>query len=104
MLWINDTILVTKPLNGKVLHYVADAVTGTPVASAELEFFGFRYEAKEEQKPTIVVKKLLATTDKDGQVILGEKEIPLDRALERIKDTFLTASWQWLITRRSGPS
>ena len=42
MLWVDDTAIVKKPLNGKTYYYVADCVTGKPVAKANVEFFGWK--------------------------------------------------------------
>ena len=35
VLWINDTAIVKKPLAGKALYYVADALTGKPVPKCQ---------------------------------------------------------------------
>ncbi len=42
VLWLADTSIVRKPMADKSLYYVADAVSGTPIANANVEFFGFR--------------------------------------------------------------
>ena len=42
IVWIADTVIVKKPLDGKTMLYVADAVTGTPIQGADLELFGYR--------------------------------------------------------------
>ena len=34
VVWVADTVLVKKPLEGKTLFYAADAVSGAPVAGA----------------------------------------------------------------------
>ncbi len=47
VLWVNDTIIVRKPLENRQLYYVADAVTGKPVANAVLDIFGYRVEWKD---------------------------------------------------------
>jgi uncharacterized protein YfaS (alpha-2-macroglobulin family) len=44
VLWLADTSIVRKPLADKSLYYVADAITGTPIAKANVEFFGFRQQ------------------------------------------------------------
>ena len=38
VVWVADTVIVRKQLSGKSLFYVADAVTGKPIANANLEF------------------------------------------------------------------
>ena len=40
VIWVADTAIVKKPLDGKTYYFVADAVTGKPVAKANVEFFG----------------------------------------------------------------
>ena len=45
VLWVDDTAIVKKPLDGKTFYYVADAVTGKPVAKANVEFFGWQAAA-----------------------------------------------------------
>ena len=53
ILWVADTVLLKKPLDGKTMCYVADAVTGQPVAKANVEFFGYRQEwRRREVAPT----------------------------------------------------
>ena len=42
VLWLADTAIVRKPLADKSLYFVADAVTGAPLAKANVEFFGYR--------------------------------------------------------------
>ena len=42
IVWVNDTIIVKKRLAGEVMYYVADAVTGKPIAKANVELFGYR--------------------------------------------------------------
>src|SRR5262249_26587960 len=37
IVWVSDTVILKKNLEGKVLHYVADAVTGQPVAKAKVD-------------------------------------------------------------------
>ena len=41
ILWLNDTVIVKKPLDKGMFYFVADAVTGQPIPQAKLEFFGF---------------------------------------------------------------
>ena len=42
VVWVDDTAIVKKPLDGKTYYYVADAVTGKPIAKANVEFFGWQ--------------------------------------------------------------
>lgn len=72
IVWLTDTVIVKKPLDGKTLVYVADAVTGKPVAKANVEFFGYRM--KEVTVPifgsrwTTEIKNFAEFTDADGQI------------------------------------
>ncbi len=42
VLWLADTAIVRKPMPDKSFYFVADAVTGAPIAKANVEFFGYR--------------------------------------------------------------
>jgi len=42
IVWVADTVIAKKPLNGKSLLYVADAVSGAPIPKADIEMFGYR--------------------------------------------------------------
>lgn len=42
VLWIQDTILVQKPLTNGILLFLADAETGTPIPNAFIEAFAYR--------------------------------------------------------------
>jgi len=48
ILWLSDTAIAKKPLEGKTLYFVADAVTGRPIAKANVEFFGWRQERRRD--------------------------------------------------------
>lgn len=88
ILWVDDTAIVKKPLSGKTYYYVADAVTGKPVAKANVEFFGWRQEHHEKPvRQEVVTTQFAEFTDADGQVIPDPK-----RQLENM---------QWLITART---
>jgi len=75
VLWVNDTAIVKKPLSGKTLYYVADAVSGKPVAKANVEFFGWRqiYHNK-PRRHEIVTKNFAEYTDADGQIVLDARQ------------------------------
>ena len=90
IVWVSDTVILKKQLDGKVFYYVADAVTGQPVAKADLDFFGWKQVQVAPNQPTQYrVETTAASTqaaDADGQVILGQDKLPQD--------------YQWLITAR----
>ena len=90
ILWVADTVIAKKQLVGRAFYYVADAVSGLPVAKANVEFFGWKQvpiaPGKNEYKT--VVSNFAEFSDQDGQVILDRKKLPQDH--------------QWLITARTG--
>jgi uncharacterized protein YfaS (alpha-2-macroglobulin family) len=45
VMWLNDTVLVRKPMDQKLLYYAADAKDGHPVKGLTLSFFGYKREA-----------------------------------------------------------
>jgi len=74
VLWVADTAIVKKPLNKKTWYYVADAVTGKPIAKANVEFFGWyrKYVGKRGQRRyDTQTKNFSEFTDADGQITLG---------------------------------
>ncbi|MGD0654353.1 MAG: MG2 domain-containing protein [Thermoguttaceae bacterium] len=87
VLWIDDTAIVKKPLEGKTFYFVADAVTGKPVPKANLEFFGWQSERLRNGRSEIHVKDFAEFTDADGQVILDLNRQPRE--------------YQWLIIART---
>ena len=46
VVWLDDTVIVKKPLADKAYYFVADAGTGQPVPRADVEFFGWRHGAR----------------------------------------------------------
>ena len=78
VLWIDDTSIVRKQLDGKVYYFVADAVSGAPVAKANVEFFGYRQQFVPPRSYRIDVKQFAELTDADGQLILGPDQQPTD--------------------------
>ena len=91
IVWLADTAIVKKRLDGKSLYYVADAVSGTPIAGANVEFFGWRQEYLKREKGIILKRRydiltrnFAEFTDADGQIVLDEKQMP--------------RNYQWLAT------
>lgn len=89
IIWVADTTIVKKPLDKQSWYYVADAVTGRPVAKANVEFFGWRQEQVKpnENNFRVLVKNFAEFSDGDGQVVLGAQKLPQE--------------YQWLITART---
>jgi uncharacterized protein YfaS (alpha-2-macroglobulin family) len=74
MLWIEDTVIAEKHLDGKTLYYVADALTGAPVQGATVDFFGYdtRYEFPRggaKQRLKVETRRFAVKTDADGMVV-----------------------------------
>jgi uncharacterized protein YfaS (alpha-2-macroglobulin family) len=88
IVWINDTVIARKPLNGKTYIYLADAVSGQPVAKANVEFFGYRQDYVERRggRPhyDITTRSFAEFADRDGQAITGPDQVP--------------TGYDWLIT------
>ena len=42
VVWLDDTVIVKKPLADQTYYFVADARTGQPVPRADVELFGWR--------------------------------------------------------------
>jgi uncharacterized protein YfaS (alpha-2-macroglobulin family)/tetratricopeptide (TPR) repeat protein len=86
IVWATDTVILKKQLDNQAFYFVADALTGTPIAGAEVEFFGWR---QEQVKPNanlfrVLTEQFKTAADKDGQVIVGPAQQP--------------HNYQWLIT------
>ncbi|MEZ6147358.1 MAG: MG2 domain-containing protein [Planctomycetaceae bacterium] len=77
IIWVADTAIAKKPLDGKAMYYVADAVTGQPIAGANVEFFGWRQESvpggKGRNQYRVITSNFAEKTNDDGQVITDPK-------------------------------
>ena len=83
ILWLNDTSIVKKPLDQKAWYFVADAVTGSPVPKANVEFFGWQQQWHAPNNVEILVKDFAEFTDAEGQLVMDQAAQP--------------ANYQWLI-------
>ncbi len=86
IVWVSDTVLLKKPLDGQVYCFVGDAVTGKPVPRADVEFFGWKQVqvAPNRNEWKTVTTAFTAAADDDGQLFLTNDRMPQD--------------YQWLIT------
>jgi uncharacterized protein YfaS (alpha-2-macroglobulin family) len=77
VVWVSDTLIVRKNLDGQVLYYVADAVSGKPVEKADIEFFGYKQVqvAPNRNEYRVETTGFTKTTDGNGEVILSNKEM-----------------------------
>ncbi len=89
VVWVSDLAIVKKQLDGKVLYYVADAVTGRPVPKATVEFFGWKQVQAVPNRNQFRVETTAFTqsTNADGQIVLDQNDLRQDH--------------QWLVTARS---
>ncbi len=84
VLWLDDTVIVKKPLDQGQFLFVGDAVSGQPIAKANVEFFGYRQKWVQGTKTyNILLSDSAEFTDENGQIILKAKALP--------------ANYQWLI-------
>ena len=88
IIWLNDTAIVTKPLDQKAWYFVADAVTGAPVPKANVEFFGWQQQWN-NGRTEIHIKGFAEFTDAEGQLVTDQNEQPND--------------YQWLIIATTPP-
>lgn len=89
IVWVSDTVIVKKQLDGRSYYYVADAVSGLPVAKANVEFFGWKQVQVQPNKNVyrVVTTGFAEFTDIDGQVIPSTTNMPPDH--------------QWMIVART---
>lgn len=88
IVWVEDTVIVRKPLDKKMLYYVADAVTGEPVSKANVEFFGWRSEYNQRgRQHSVITRNFAEFSDADGQLSIDGRNN--------------NQNYQWLITARS---
>ena len=79
VVWIDGISLVKKEVKGGELLYVADALTGKPIASAKVEFFG--YHTKHREKPGLLKKydfiseRVTKSTDANGILFIKNGEL-----------------------------
>lgn len=87
IIWLSDTVIVKKPLDGRSWYFVADAVTGEPVPQAEISFFGYDHRRAQRNRYEIFTLEFQVHTDANGQV-----------APERQR---LLPEYQWIATART---
>jgi len=91
VVWLDDTVIVKKPLAESAYYFIADARTGQPVPRADLDLFGWRMvqtERKNEMRvETMSVSK---KTDNHGQL-----------QVMRADRTDRKGPYQWLITAKT---
>lgn len=107
IVWLDDTAIVRKPLDNKLMYYVADATTGKPVSDAEVEFFGWRQERVRSTKRQfkILTRRFAESTNDSGLLEVDASRHPQDHqwiAIARTKQgrfAHLGFSHTWFQTR-----
>ena len=85
ILWHADTAIVKKTLDNGSYYFIADAVTGQPIAKANVEYFGYRQKWTGDGRTyQIDTQNFAENSDGDGQVKLADKQ--------------QTNEYSWLIT------
>ncbi|GEP42747.1 alpha-2-macroglobulin family protein [Brevifollis gellanilyticus] len=77
LVWLEGTVIVRTSQSNGLHYFVADAVTGAPVAGATVRFFGYRTQwgrggLLKREKMLYFFKDFQATTDKNGVVKVKE--------------------------------
>lgn len=85
IVWVADTAIVRKQLDGKTLYFVADAVTGAPIDGANLEFFGWQQKHLGGNRYQVITSSFAEFTNADGMVTPDPRDLKQD-------------NWQWLVT------
>ncbi|MDO5554862.1 MAG: alpha-2-macroglobulin family protein [Planctomycetia bacterium] len=103
IVWVNDTALVQKMLDGELCCFAADAKDGTPVAGLNLNFFA--YGSREVENPipllrrenryVLAIRELDRATDENGLVFLNDKDL---------YDAENDVNYQWMITTKTKAS
>jgi uncharacterized protein YfaS (alpha-2-macroglobulin family) len=97
ILWLADTAIIRKPMAEKSFYFVADSVTGAPIAKANVEFFAYRQKHIDANNYQIETKDFAEYTDENGETLLP---IPDDG-----KDpTAREFQWLAIATTRDHPS
>ena len=86
ILWVADTAIVQKQLNGKNLYFVADAVSGQPIAGDNVEFFGWQQRHLGNNRFQVVTTNFAELTEPDGLLMPDPRD--------------LKHEFQWLVTAR----
>jgi alpha-2-macroglobulin len=75
LVWIIDSVLVNRSIDGKAQWWVADASTGAPVTEAKIDFFGYNVEYLDRKLPlarrnNVKHREFQRLTDADGKTLL----------------------------------
>jgi uncharacterized protein YfaS (alpha-2-macroglobulin family) len=88
ILWVADTAIVHKVLEGKQLYFVGDAVNGSPVPEANVEFFGWQQRHLGGNRFQVTTSNFAERSGPDGLLTPDPKDLKQD--------------FQWLVIARGG--
>lgn len=89
IVWLADTVLVRKPLDGQSMTFVADAVTGQPISKANIEFFGWKQTQVARNKPEwkVATTNFAEFSDANGLAVVSSAKMGNE--------------YQWLVIART---
>jgi len=91
VVWLDDTVIVKKPVANQAYYFVADARTGQPIPRADIELFGWRMlQVDGRNEYRVETRALSKKTDADGQLQVPIAELSDPKGY-----------YQWLITART---
>jgi alpha-2-macroglobulin len=91
VIWVDDTVLIKKPLADKAYYFVADARTGRPVPLASVELFGWRQiQVQGKNEFRLETRSMSVRADYDGQI-----QVPMSALTEP------NSNFQWLVTAKT---
>lgn len=74
ILWLNDTAIVQKPVDGRTLYYVSDAATGQPLNHLQVDFFGWKQEYQQRPaRPRLDTRRFSEFTNADGMIFVDKR-------------------------------
>ena len=88
IVWIADTALVRKPMRSGALYFVADAVSGRPIARANIEFFGYKIENRARNQFDVLTANFAEFSDENGRAVVDKRQ--------------LLPEYQWIALARAG--
>jgi uncharacterized protein YfaS (alpha-2-macroglobulin family) len=88
VVWVADTALVRKPMRSGALYFVADAVSGRPIAKANIEFFGYKIENRARNQFDVLIANFAEFSDENGQAAVDKRQ--------------LLPEYQWIALARAG--
>jgi hypothetical protein len=75
VVWVTDTVIVQNALSGGTMYYVTDAVTGSPIERANVEFFGYRYFRDKNRRQQVEISNFAERTNGNGIVVPDSKDL-----------------------------